>query len=114
MAITVLQYPNMIDNATLMQKLKLDFPERKVQKILFDKGFQVRKNSFTLHNVAVKANAKTGKIKVTGTYDVVWMYVFICFPLFIYVSMKKKSHEAFKASVVERIEHYHNNPDGIF
>ncbi len=114
MATTVLQYPNLIDHVILMQKFKLDFSERKIQKILFEKGFQVRKSSFTLHNVAVKTNAKTGTVKVTSTYDMVWMYIFICFPMFLYISMKKKSHEAFKASVVERLEHYHNNPKGIF
>lgn len=107
---TTLSFDNVLDNQTLKEKLKQDFPQYKIQNILFEKGFQVRKSGFTTRNISVKSNPKKGIIKVSATsLDLVFVYFLFCLPLGLYILFNRNKHKEFEQEVVDKLNEYHEN-----
>ncbi len=105
-----LSFDNVLDSKILKEKFEQDLPHRKIQNILFEKGFQVRKSGFTTQNITVKPNPKKGIIKVSAaSLDMVVIFFLFCWPLGIYILINRKKHQALEQEVIDKLNEYHVN-----
>ncbi len=86
----------------LIEKLKANFPEHKIQTGFG--GLQVRTSGFTATgNVKLNISPKKGTITTQTNYDMVVLFIIICWPLGLYVYSKKQKQKDFENLVVEKL-----------
>ncbi|KMQ67351.1 hypothetical protein ACM39_14475 [Chryseobacterium sp. FH2] len=86
-----------------MKPLKKTFPQYKIQT-----GFgalQVRTSGFTLTgNVKINTNPETGKISTETASDSALLYLIFCFPIGVYMYMKKEKIKRLENEVIDGIK----------
>ncbi|PIF45958.1 hypothetical protein CLU96_2974 [Chryseobacterium sp. 52] len=86
-----------------IEGLKKTFPQYKIQT-----GFgalQVRTSGFTLTgNVKIATNPEIGKVSTETCLDSATLYLIFCFPIGIYMMMKKQKVKKFENEVIEGIK----------
>ena len=76
------------DKKELISGLERTFPQYKIQSGLGT--LQVRTSGFTFSgNIAVKANPRTGEVKLTSNYDMWILFLFLMPPIGIYILARK-------------------------
>jgi hypothetical protein len=83
-----------------IEQLKKTFPQYKIQT-----GFgalQVRTSGFTLTgNVKITTNPEIGKVSTETCLDSAVLYLIFCFPIGIYMMMKKQKVKKFESEIIE-------------
>ncbi|WP_223607796.1 hypothetical protein [Chryseobacterium sp. OSA05B] len=86
-----------------IERLKKTFPQYKIQT-----GFgalQVRTSVFTLTgNVKITTNPEIGKVSTETCLDSAVLYLIFCFPVGIYMMMKKQKVKKFESEVIAGIK----------
>lgn len=86
-----------------IESLKKTFPQYKIQT-----GFgalQVRTSGFTLTgNVKITTNPEIGKVSTETCLDSAVLYLIFCFPIGIYMMVKKQKVKKFESEVIAGIK----------
>lgn len=86
-----------------IEELRKTFPQYKIQTGLG--ALQVRTSGFTLTgNVKINANPETGKVTTETASDSAILYLILCFPIGIYMYMKKEKIKNLENEVIEGIK----------
>ena len=99
---TVLKFDS-FDKHQLIEKLKTNFPDYKIQNSLGT--LQVRTSGFTVTgNVKLDVKPKTGIIKTSTNYDMVAIFILCFFPMGIYIYLKKEKQKKMENEVIEGLK----------
>ncbi|SHL70951.1 hypothetical protein [Chryseobacterium polytrichastri] len=87
----------------LINGLKKTFPQYKIQTSFG--ALQVRTSGFTLTgNVKINAKPEIGKVTTETASDSALLYLIFCFPIGIYMYMKKERIKKLENEVIEGIQ----------
>lgn len=87
----------------LVEGLRKTFPQYKIQTSMAT--LQVRTSGFTITgNVVIKNNPKTGKITTQTNHDMMMTYLFVLFPIGLYIYLKRDNAKRLEAEVVEGLK----------
>lgn len=87
----------------LIEGLKKTFPQYKIQTSFG--ALQVRTSGFTLTgNVKLNTNPEIGKLSTETCLDSAVLYLIFCFPIGIYMMMKKQKVKQFESEVIAGIK----------
>lgn len=93
------------DKKELIEKLKAELPEYGVRKAPLGSAIFVEKAKVTLtRRVEVVANPKSGKVSIRTGMDMLIIYVLFCWPIALYIYLKRGKTQAIKEDVAEKLK----------